>query len=577
MGCCNGKESDKAPPKKFFAPEEVPAKTLHPRNMSRTARYDEPRNAMSSSRANQNGRSLQSAEVRTLPQNFRSLYSVGDTLGEGTFAVVKKCVNRQTGQLHAVKIIDRSHLTPETESSLRGEATILKKLNHNGIVKLIDFFEEERFFYMVEELVEGGELFDRIIQKHNYNEREARDLVRTIFQTIKYCHDNDVVHRDLKPENLLLANKNSDTEVKLADFGFATVAKNQTLVKGCGTLDYVAPEILKHDHYGKPVDIWSAGVVTYILLGGHPPFFGDSDQIEMEKIKHGNYEFDKEHWQNVSKDAKDFISHLLQINPGKRYTAEQALNHHWITKHESELESISLDQSLHLMKTRHHTLKSVVNTVMCINRLKHLANEHHQDGLDKWAKDELNAEMNQTKIHLVEATEGMDSNMGLGHLRKQNSKNTFSSNDISDAAAPVRKQNSRLDVVSNDNSAPNSGGIAPIRKQNSRLDVVSNDNSAPNSGGIAPIRKQNSRLDVVSNEISGGIAPIRKQNSKISLSSNDISGGIAPIRKQNSRPEIDDHSRIGETVVPLRPQDLQKAAPSKRGSLDGKHHGSFFD
>ena len=153
-----------------------------------------------------------------------------------------------------------------------------------------------------------------------YNEREARDLVKLLLEAIKYCHDANVVHRDLKPENLLLTSKDDDASIKLADFGFAKRVEfnSEGLVTACGTPGYVAPEILEGKSYGKTVDIWSIGVITYILLCGYPPFHDDNHNALFKKIKKGKFEFDSPYWDHVSDDAKDLILEMLVVDPEKR-------------------------------------------------------------------------------------------------------------------------------------------------------------------------------------------------------------------------------------------------------------------
>lgn len=219
-------------------------------------------------------------------RTFRSVYAVGDKLGTGAFSVVRKCINRSTKEQFAVKIVSRKNLSVSTENSFRDEVRILKLLDSPYIVKCYEFFEEEDFFFLVEEFVEGGELFDRIAKKKNYNENDARDLVVLLLRAVKYCHDKDIVHRDLKPENLLMAHHGEDAGIKLADFGFATLATGDSdLRDDCGTLDYCAPEILGNKAYGRAVDMWSVGVITFILLGGYPPFYDKTDSVVIKKIQ----------------------------------------------------------------------------------------------------------------------------------------------------------------------------------------------------------------------------------------------------------------------------------------------------
>lgn len=188
-----------------------------------------------------------------LPHLFRARYQTGKVLGKGAFATVKLCKNKATGKKAAVKIVDRANLKPEDETGLRQEVAIMQTLHHPHIVQLLDFFEEEKFYYLVIELMEGGELFDRIVKRTAYNEKQARDVVKILVEAIKYCHDNDIVHRDLKPENLLLTSLNDDADLKIADFGFAIRdnGAHNMLQTQCGTPAYIAPEILRGEKYGK--------------------------------------------------------------------------------------------------------------------------------------------------------------------------------------------------------------------------------------------------------------------------------------------------------------------------------------
>lgn len=169
--------------------------------------------------------------------------------------------------------------------------------------------------------MEGGELFDRIVDKSYYTEREARDLVLLLLEAIKYCHSYGIVHRDLKPENVLLSSKDDNASIKLADFGFAKKLDldSENLTTACGTPGYVAPEILKGSSYGKTVDIWSIGVITFILLCGYPPFHHDNHNALFRLIKAGKFEFSSPYWDHISDEAKDLINQMLVVDPAKRY------------------------------------------------------------------------------------------------------------------------------------------------------------------------------------------------------------------------------------------------------------------
>ncbi|RLN66317.1 hypothetical protein BBJ29_002593 [Phytophthora kernoviae] len=260
-------------------------------------------------------------------------YTLGKVIGSGSYSVVRESVHKKTKQKFAIKCIKRSELSDEDDEAIKFEVSILQQMKHRHIMTLEEFFVEPEYYYLVTEFVSGGELFDRIVEKTFYTEKEARDLVKILIDAIKYCHDQNVVHRDLKPENLLLMSADDDASIKLADFGFAkTVTKDDSgLVTTCGTPGYVAPEILEGASYGKPVDIWSIGVITYILLAGYPPFHDDSQPVLFKKIRKGKYYYDSPYWDNVSDDAKEFISKMLVVNPKDRATAAELLQHKWIT------------------------------------------------------------------------------------------------------------------------------------------------------------------------------------------------------------------------------------------------------
>ena len=236
---------------------------------------------------------------RVRSQYFTSRYIVSEeVLGEGAFSVVRPAIDRKSGERVAVKIVDRASISASVEEDLKREISILQQLRHPNIVQLIDFFEESFSYVVVMEYVAGGELFNRIVKKAFYNEKEARDCVSALLNAIKYLHDRDIVHRDLKPENLLLKSQSDDSDVKLADFGFATFVDGDRdcLTRAYGSPDYVAPEILRLIPYGKPVDMWSLGVITFVLLAGYPPFHHPKPKELKARIKAGAYEFLPEYW-----------------------------------------------------------------------------------------------------------------------------------------------------------------------------------------------------------------------------------------------------------------------------------------
>jgi len=271
--------------------------------------------------------------------------------------------------------VTKSKLTIEDDIALKDEIMVLNELQHPHIIRLYDVYEEKDFWYLVTEKMSGGELFDRIVAKSYYNEKEARDVCKILFQAIGHCHNNSVAHRDLKPENLLLRSEVNDSEIKIADFGFAKkVLTPNSLTTQCGTPGYVAPEILEGIAYDTKSDMWSLGVIIYILLGGYPPFIEQNQRELFRKIRKGNYEFHEEYWGSVSADAKDLISCLLTVQPAKRLSADQALKHKWMTQDDSVLAGQDLGTNLSELRKYNakRKFKAAVNAVILANKITSL-------------------------------------------------------------------------------------------------------------------------------------------------------------------------------------------------------------
>jgi len=205
----------------------------------------------------------------------------------------------------------------------------MTKLHHKNIIALEEVFEEDETIYLVLELVTGGELFDQIVSRGTYSERDAANVVRQILEAVAYMHDNGIAHRDLKPENLLCSGPDSNI-IKVTDFGLSKDFGKASLKTSCGTPDYVAPEVLKGNAYDNSVDIWSVGVICYILLCGFPPFYGNTDQQIFEKIMKANYDFPSPDWDDITEDAKEFIQAILVLEPHERPTALECLQAPWI-------------------------------------------------------------------------------------------------------------------------------------------------------------------------------------------------------------------------------------------------------
>mmetsp|Transcript_32449 Transcript_32449/g.50542 ORF Transcript_32449/g.50542 Transcript_32449/m.50542 type:complete len:514 (+) Transcript_32449:267-1808(+) len=299
-------------------------------------------------------------------------------LGQGRFAVVKRATNRETGETVAVKVINKAKCTkPEDTAKLHREIDILKRIRHPGCVQFHEVFETKTHVYIVMELVTGGELFDRIITKDHYSETEAAKVFVQIIEAIEYIHSIGVVHRDLKPENVLLLNTSEDSPVKIADFGLGRVVGTSTvntMKTVCGTPIYVAPEVLEKKGYGNECDVWSAGVILYILLCGFPPFDQDeSIPVIFHHIKNARYDFPSPYWDNVSKEAKDLIKNMLKIPVSKRLTCRECLEHPWVKKfYAGDLSTQHLGNMQTQLKEYNinRRLKSAINTFTALAKMR---------------------------------------------------------------------------------------------------------------------------------------------------------------------------------------------------------------
>ncbi|ORZ19849.1 kinase-like domain-containing protein [Absidia repens] len=278
------------------------------------------------------------------PATVPCKYKTGKILGNGTYATVKEAMHIETNKFYAVKIINKK-LMEGREHMIRNEINIMRKISqgHKNILSLVDYFETLNNLYLVMDLAQGGELFDRICQKGNYFEGDAANIVRTICDAVAYLHDNGIVHRDLKPENLIFLTTNEDSDLLIADFGLSRIIDSEkfdVLRTTCGTPGYMAPEIFKKVGHGKPVDLWAIGVICYFLLCGYTPFERESNVDEMNAIISADYTFDEEYWYGVSDEAKDFIQRCLTVDTEKRMTAHEALEHPWLVNSQSQTKDL---------------------------------------------------------------------------------------------------------------------------------------------------------------------------------------------------------------------------------------------
>jgi len=316
---------------------------------------------------------MQIEDVECLGRRFSDVYDVGPrkditVLGKGGFSSVIVGKHKDTNVEFAVKITNTSKMKPKSAARLRSEFEIQRILSHKNIVKTYNYFDEPPTNFIVMEYVRGGELFSRIVKKTFYSECDARKVGHILLSAVAHMHAHKIAHRDLKPENILLLNEDDDTSIKIADFGFAKkVLKPKSLVSSCGTLSYMAPELICRKSYDERADIWSIGVILYILMGGYCPF-DDSQPNEQlaREIVSGRVEFQDEYWGTVSNQAKSLILSMLTVDMDNRPSAKYALLQPWIAKLSDEhLSNRDLSGNLDKLKSfnARKKLKGAMNGV----------------------------------------------------------------------------------------------------------------------------------------------------------------------------------------------------------------------
>ncbi|KAK2757071.1 hypothetical protein FQN54_005040 [Arachnomyces sp. PD_36] len=313
------------------------------------------------------------------PESYdkKSRYKLGRTLGAGTYGIVREA-DGPFGKV-AVKIILKKNVKGN-EQMVYDELAMLERLHHPHIVKFHDWFESRDKYYIVTQLAIGGELFDRICDYGKFTEKDASQTIRQVLDAVNYLHERNVVHRDLKPENLIYLTKNPNSELVLADFGIAKMldSPSEVLTTMAGSFGYAAPEVMQRKGHGKAVDMWSLGVITYTLLCGYSPFRSENINDLIEECQDGHIVFHERYWRDVSDDAKNFIVSLLQPDPNRRPSSQEALKHTWLVGETATDHNLLPEIKAYMAKAR---LKRGIEIVKLANRIDALKMQEDDDDI----------------------------------------------------------------------------------------------------------------------------------------------------------------------------------------------------
>ncbi|KAJ6665436.1 hypothetical protein lerEdw1_003276, partial [Lerista edwardsae] len=305
-------------------------------------------------------------------QKVSEFYNVEERLGSGKFGQVFRLIEKKTGKVWAGKFFKA--YSAKDKENIRQEISIMNCLHHPKLVQCVDAFEEKANIVMVLELVSGGELFERIIDEDfELTERECIKYMKQISEGVQYIHKQGIVHLDLKPENIMCVNK-TGTSIKLIDFGLARRLESAGSLKVLfGTPEFVAPEVINYEPIGYATDMWSIGVICYILVSGLSPFMGDNDNETLANVTSATWDFDDEAFDEISDDAKDFISNLLKKDMKDRLDCTQCLQHTWLQKDTKNMEAKKLSKDRMKKYMARRKWQKTGNAVRAIGRLSSMA------------------------------------------------------------------------------------------------------------------------------------------------------------------------------------------------------------
>jgi len=295
-------------------------------------------------------------------KKFENEYIQGGMLGKGAFATVYSArLKSEPSKIYAAKVIAKEHVSKKELRDSRDEIEIMRTLNHANVVSLREVFDSKKRLVLVMEYCSGGHLLQRIIKMKFYTEGDASRVIRQITSAVQHMHQLGVVHRDLKPENILYATPDANSAIKITDFGLSKYLPQgvkQSMTAACGTPSYVAPEVVmrKPEGYNNKCDLWSVGVIMYVLLSGYPPFFGKKLGTLLARIKSAKYDFGPKPFANVSDDAKQIIRELLVVDPEKRLSATELLRKRWVSdrRFSKQIDLHNLESAQVHLKTYHN-------------------------------------------------------------------------------------------------------------------------------------------------------------------------------------------------------------------------------
>uniref|UniRef100_A0A7S0XN50 Calmodulin n=1 Tax=Erythrolobus madagascarensis TaxID=708628 RepID=A0A7S0XN50_9RHOD len=387
------------------SPPRSPRAAVSPPPQAKSPGTTSPAGILSPKLRMQNLVAVRNRVIEDALPDIYSSYSMGKTLGEGAYGTVYMCRHRGTGADYACKTLAKSKMTKMDREWVRKEAQILRLCSdHPNVVGFVEAYEDDKAVHLLMEVCSGGELFDRIVSKGHYSEKDAATLMRTMLQTVAFIHSKGVVHRDLKPENFLLDSDTEHAQIKLTDFGVSEyLRKGEYLNEKVGSPTYVAPDVIM-GRYDFGADIWSLGVICYILLCGRTPFFGRTEREEFERARSGKISMSKEPWPRVSEEAKDLVRKMLTVNVQKRPDAETLLKHPWIAEDgvakDTNLGDVVFSGLKHysdMNRLKKRALQLMASSLQeeDVRHLKKLFNEIDADGSGSVTLNELSVAMKQ--------------------------------------------------------------------------------------------------------------------------------------------------------------------------------------